>query len=156
MLGNVQEIGLHVRFLEKMPLAKHVVTQLLIQPTFPSTEWPVSQWYSTAFPNSIGEVSSRVECSTAGVSPHTYTSQVSPCSPAPILYSVGQEQLKPLIWLLHVPEEQDPLPFHSAHSLISSHFSPLLMETESNPALQSQVKIQVSIGTYTVVSTWMC
>ena len=33
----------------KMPLAKHAVTRLLIPPTFPSTEWPVSQWSSTVF-----------------------------------------------------------------------------------------------------------
>ena len=45
----------------------------------------VSQWYSTAFPNTIGEVSLRVECSTAGASLHPFTSQVCPCSPAPIL-----------------------------------------------------------------------
>jgi hypothetical protein len=38
MLGSVQEIGLHVKFLEKVPLARHVVTQLLVPPTIPSTE----------------------------------------------------------------------------------------------------------------------
>ena len=88
-------------FRKKMPLAKHVVTQLLIPPTFPSTAQPVSQWYSTAFPNTIGEVSLRVECSTAVLLRTLPLRRVSPRSPDPILHPVGQEQLKPLIWLLH-------------------------------------------------------